>query len=207
MPSTDPSKYILHPHNALTVPQALLTAVCGLIVVFLMLAMLMVVIYVISWVVKQIEGKRKPAAAAPAKKAAPAPAAKPAAAPAAPAVDEGELVAVMMAAVAEESGMPMGSFQITNIAAAPAAPVAAPVAAPAPAPVAAPAPAPAPAPANKSASSSIRVDHEKLDHLMNLIGELLINRNRYAMIAKTLETSPADQVDVARVAQDISETT
>ena len=63
------------------------------------------------------------------------------------------------------------------------------------------------APANKSASSSIRVDHEKLDHLMNLIGELLINRNRYAMIAKTLETSPADQVNVAQVAQDISETT
>ena len=42
---------------------------------------------------------------------------------------------------------------------------------------------------------------------MNLIGELLINRNRYAMIAKTLETSPPDQVDVAQVAQDISETT
>lgn len=42
---------------------------------------------------------------------------------------------------------------------------------------------------------------------MNLIGELLINRNRYAMIAKTLETSPAAQVDVAQVAQDISETT
>lgn len=51
------------------------------------------------------------------------------------------------------------------------------------------------------------MDHEKLDHLMNLIGELLINRNRYAMIAKTLETSPADQVNVAQVAQDISETT
>jgi glutaconyl-CoA decarboxylase len=62
-------------------------------------------------------------------------------------VDEGELVAVMMAAVAEESGMPMGSFQITNVAPVAAAPVAAaPVAAPA-APVAAPAPAPAPAPA------------------------------------------------------------
>ena len=57
-------------------------------------------------------------------------------------VDEGELVAVMMAAVAEESGMPMGSFAITNVAPVAAAPVAAaPVAAPAPAaaPVAAPA--------------------------------------------------------------------
>ncbi len=102
---------------------------------------------------------------------------------------------------------------------APKEPVAPAVPAPAaPAPVAAKRVAPAPAqprpasasaaaPANKSASSSIRVDHEKLDHLMNLIGELLINRNRYAMIAKTLETSPAAQVDVAQVAQDISETT
>ena len=150
MPSTDPNKYILHPFEPLTVPEALLTAVCGLLVVFVMLAMLMVVIYVISWVVQKIDGARKPAAA-PVKKAAPAPAPKPAA-PAAPAQDEGELVAVMMAAVAEESGMPMGSFQITNIAsvpvmAAPAAPAAAPVAAPAPAPAAAPAPAPAAAPA------------------------------------------------------------
>ncbi len=58
----------------------------------------------------------------------------------------------------------------------------------------------------KSASSSIRVDHEKLDHLMNLIGELLINRNRYAMIAKTLEAGGPD-LDVATVAQDLSETT
>ena len=142
MPSTDPNKYILHPFEPLTIPEALLTAVCGLLVVFMMLAMLMVVIYIISWVVQQIDAKRKPAPA-PAKKAAPAP--KPAAAPAAPAVDESELVAVMMAAVAEESGMPMGSFQITNIAPAPAAPAAAPVA-PAPAPAPTPAPAPAAAP-------------------------------------------------------------
>lgn len=91
---------------------------------------------------------------------------------------------------------------------APAAKPAAKPAAPAASPAARPATGAATAaPANKSASSSIRVDHEKLDHLMNLIGELLINRNRYAMIAKTLETSPPDQVDVAQVAQDISETT
>ena len=153
MPSTDPNKYILHPFEPLTVPEALLTAVCGLLVVFVMLAMLMVVIYVISWVVQKIDGARKPAAA-PVKKAAPAPAPKPAA-PAAPAQDEGELVAVMMAAVAEESGMPMGSFQITNIAAAaPATPAAAP--APAPAPVAA-APVPAPAPAAAPAAGETAV--------------------------------------------------
>ena len=48
-----------------------------------------------------------------------------AAAPAAPQEDEAELVAVMMAAVADESGRPMGSFQITNVAPVAAAPVAA----------------------------------------------------------------------------------
>ena len=110
MPSVE--KAILNPNASLSVGDALL-------VVFMMLAILAVVIMVISKVVGSMEGKGK-AAPAPAKKAAAAP--KPAAAPAAPAVDEGELVAVMMAAVAEESGMPMGSFQITNIAAAPAAP-------------------------------------------------------------------------------------
>ena len=114
MPSTDPSKYILHPFEPLTVPEALLTAVCGLLVVFMMLAILMVVIMVISKVVAAIDAQHKPATAPAAKKAAPAPVPKPA--PAAPAQDDGELVAVMMAAVAEESGMPLGSFQITNIA-------------------------------------------------------------------------------------------
>lgn len=58
----------------------------------------------------------------------------------------------------------------------------------------------------KSTTSSIRVDYEKLDHLMNLIGELLINRNRYAMIAKNLESNAGD-IDIASVAQDLSETT
>ncbi len=58
----------------------------------------------------------------------------------------------------------------------------------------------------KVVTASIRVDYEKLDHLMNLIGELLINRNRYAMITKNLESSSSD-VDIASVAQDLSETT
>ena len=158
MPSVE--KAILNPNTSLSVGDALMVAVCGLLVVFMMLAILAVVIMVISKVVGSMEGKGK-AAPAPAKKAAAAP--KPAAAPAAPAVDEGELVAVMMAAVAEESGMPMGSFQITNIAAAPAAP-AAPVAAPAaaPAPVAAPAtaaPAPAAAPAAVAAGETAVNSH------------------------------------------------
>ena len=131
--------------------QALLIALCGLIVVFMMLGILALVIMVISKVVAAIDGKHKPAAA-PAKKAAPAP--KPAAAPAAPAQDEGELVAVMMAAVAEESGMPLGSFQITNIAPAAAAP--APAAAPVAAAPAAPAPALAPAAAPAAGETAVK---------------------------------------------------
>ena len=51
--------------------------------------------------------------------------------------------------------------------------------------------------AHKS-SSTIRVDHERLDHLMNLIGELIINRNRYALIARSLEGREED-INVAEV--------
>ena len=131
MPNADIA--ILNPFEPLSVPEALMVAVCGLLVVFLMLAILMLVIMVISKIVNAIEGKS--AAPAPQKKAA---------APAAPAVDEGELVAVMMAAVAEESGMAPNSFRITNIAAAPAAPAAAAPVAAAPAPAATPAPAAVP---------------------------------------------------------------
>ena len=89
-------------------------------------------------------------------------------------------------------------------------PQADPVAKSAP-PVAKPvAPAAKPAAGGEAApsksSSTIRVDHEKLDRLMELIGELIINRNRYSMIARQLEDSSGGP-DVARVAQDISETT
>ncbi|MDR1660138.1 MAG: Hpt domain-containing protein, partial [Desulfovibrio sp.] len=54
-------------------------------------------------------------------------------------------------------------------------------------------------------SSTIRVDHERLDHLMNLIGELIINRNRYSLIARSLEDDR--NIDIAQVAQSLSETT
>lgn len=53
-------------------------------------------------------------------------------------------------------------------------------------------------------STTIRVDHEKLDHLMNLIGELIINRNRYSMIARALAEG---QDNVPDVAQQLTETT
>ncbi|SIN70585.1 chemotaxis protein CheA [Halodesulfovibrio marinisediminis] len=76
------------------------------------------------------------------------------------------------------------------------------------APKAAPAPAKEKAPAKQQkpkSSSTIRVDHEKLDHLMNLIGELIINRNRYTMLARNLEDG--QNVDVQEVAQSLTETT
>ncbi len=60
------------------------------------------------------------------------------------------------------------------------------------------------APAKPKASTTIRVDHHKLDHLMNLIGELIINRNRYSMLARALEDG---QEEVHVVAQQLTETT
>ncbi|NDV18770.1 chemotaxis protein CheA [Pseudodesulfovibrio sp. JC047] len=61
-----------------------------------------------------------------------------------------------------------------------------------------------PSPVRPKASSTIRVDHHKLDHLMNVIGELIINRNRYAMLARALEEG---QEEVHVVAQQLTETT
>lgn len=82
---------------------------------------------------------------------------------------------------------------------------------PAPAPQVKPSPAPpvknAPAQGETHKSpSTIRVDHERLDHLMNLIGELIINRNRYTLIARSLEGREED-IKISEVAQDLSETT
>lgn len=98
-------------------------------------------------------------------------------------------------------------------ASAPAVPgrSAAPAAQPAPAASTARLAAPqtknaAPAAENHKSSSTIRVDHERLDHLMNLIGELIINRNRYTLIARSLEDS-SEKVDISHVAQSLSETT
>lgn len=56
---------------------------------------------------------------------------------------------------------------------------------------------------SKKTSSTIRVDHAKLDHLMNLIGELIINRNRFAMLAKALEAGE----NAHDIAQHLTETT
>ncbi|MBS6348972.1 MAG: OadG family protein [Oscillospiraceae bacterium] len=129
-----------------------MVAVCGLVVVFLMLAILALVIRINSKLVSLLEGRKEEPAPAPVTKHAPA---APAPAPAAPAVDEGELVAVMMAAIAEESGMSPNSFRITNVSDAPVAAAPAPAPAPAAAPAPAPAPAAEPAPAPAAAPVSV----------------------------------------------------
>ena len=79
-------------------------------------------------------------------------------------------------------------------------------AAPASPPAAAPAKADdkQPQAAKQKVSTTIRVDHQKLDHLMNLIGELIINRGRYTMLARALDDG---QQEVAEVAQQLTETT
>ena len=128
--------------------------------------------------------------------AAPAPSLAPAPAQAAPAPDKAEGPAAQAVPPAPVA------------ASAPLAASGQSAAQPAPGKAAAPA-APAKAAPGKDesskASSTIRVDHEKLDHLMNLIGELIINRNRYTMLARNLENNP--NIDVGKVAQDLSETT
>ena len=66
----DINKAILDPFTPLSVPEALMVAVCGIVVVFMMLAILALVIIIISKIVSSIEGKAAPAAPAPAPKAA-----------------------------------------------------------------------------------------------------------------------------------------
>jgi two-component system chemotaxis sensor kinase CheA len=52
-------------------------------------------------------------------------------------------------------------------------------------------------------AETIRVEHAKLDSLMNLIGELIINRNRFAMILKMV----AEGEDLPEIAVQLAETT
>jgi two-component system chemotaxis sensor kinase CheA len=131
-----------------------------------------------------------PAASAPAPKAAPAPAPKPAsAAKAAP------------APAPKPAPAPAAARPAPAPKAAPAAPVAARPEPEAPSAKAQPSAGPS---AKPKVSSTIRVDHQKLDHLMNLIGELIINRNRYTLLARALEEG---QQEVHAVAQQLTETT
>ncbi len=83
-----------------------------------------------------------------------------------------------------------------------AAPGAKPVAAVAPAPIAAPRPvaAPAPAPAAKPAAKplaeaehTVRVDTKRLDAIVNLIGELVLSRNRLKTLRARLRDEELDR--------------
>ena len=89
-------------------PGALLIAVCGLVVVFIVLAVLALMIMAISKVVAFIESFRKPAAAVPAAKPAAAPAPK-------KEEDDEELIAVITAAVAAEMGTTPDQTRLTSI--------------------------------------------------------------------------------------------
>jgi len=78
----------------------------------------------------------------------------------------------------------------------------APVPEPAPVAKAKPAPAPAPAPAKKKegaaaqAETTVRVDTKRLDDIMNLVGELVLVRNRLS----TLESTKSDEAMTQAVA-------
>lgn len=63
--------------------------------------------------------------------------------------------------------------------------VEAPAPKPAPAPAAAPNAAPASAPASAPVETSVRVDTHKLDRMMNLVGELVLVRNRLKALASS----------------------
>ena len=97
-------------HDPLGVLDALMIAVSGFFIVFLMLAVLWGIIVIISRAVTALAGKEQQSAAAP---AAPAPA--PAPAPAAPAavvlegIDETQ-AACVMAIVSHESGIPLNEL-------------------------------------------------------------------------------------------------
>jgi len=133
-------------------------------------------------------------AAAPAPKVAEktVPAPKADAEPAAPKVEP--------AAVAKPAVKQQPAPKPAKPASPPAAPAAGKVATPAPTAAQAAFEAGQP----QKGSTTIRVDHQKLDHLMNLIGELIINRNRYSMLARALEDG---HEEVATVAQQLTETT
>ncbi|MDR0239226.1 MAG: Hpt domain-containing protein [Deltaproteobacteria bacterium] len=150
--------------------------------------------------------------------------AKLAGAPATPPDSKLQAVPVPKPAPAAEKAPPPASaatpMPVAKPAAAPATHSAVPAPAAQPAPPAAAKPSPPPAkpaaPAgggagagaheSSKASATIRVDHEKLDHLMNLIGELNINRNRYTLIARQLEGS-GEEKNINEIAQSLSETT
>ena len=106
MPSIE--KAILDPFAPLSWGDAIMVAVCGMVVVFIVLVAIAVMMAYISKVVSAIE--RKLPAAAPEVKAAPAAAAAPK-----KEEDDEELIAVITAAVAAEMGTTPDQTRLTSI--------------------------------------------------------------------------------------------
>lgn len=104
-------------HDPLGVLDALMIAVSGFFIVFLMLAVLWGIIVIISRAVTALAGKEQQSAAAP---AAPAPAPAPMPVPAAPAavvlegIDETQ-AACVMAIVSHETGIPLDELVFKSI--------------------------------------------------------------------------------------------
>ena len=125
-------------------------------------------------------------------------------------------VPVASAPVVEAAPEPVAVAPVAAAPAAVAAPAPAPtpapapvaVAAPAPKPVAAPAPAPATAPAAPVVAQTIRVDLDKLDRLVNLVGELVITQ---AMLAQRLSCNDMGGVpeltDLDHLTRELQEST
>lgn len=102
---------------SLGIGELLTISAIGLVIVFIALGLLILAIKVMSLVFAKTGAGTKKAVpkAAPAKAAVPAPAR--AAAPAAPAVTEEDYAAIV-AAVSEETGLPLACFKITSITSA-----------------------------------------------------------------------------------------
>ena len=102
-------------HDPLGVLDALMIAVSGFFIVFLMLAVLWGIIVIISRAVTALAGTEQQSAAAP---AAPAPAPAPAPAAPAPVVLEGideTQAACVMAIVSHETGIPLDELVFKSI--------------------------------------------------------------------------------------------
>ncbi|MBC7355992.1 MAG: chemotaxis protein CheA [Desulfomicrobiaceae bacterium] len=130
--------------------------------------------------------------------------------------DEGIDFSVMLDLLAQEAGIlesmvesALAGLKAPRAADQPAPAPEAPPTAPTPQESSRPTPDPTPTPApaapaaERRGTNTIRVEHAKLDHLMNLIGELIINRNRFAMLARDLAAGG----DPHEVAQHLLETT
>src|SRR5690606_25045365 len=131
--------------------------------------------------------------------AAPVAAAKPAAAPAPDTIDEDEFEALLDQLHGKAAP---GARPLPAVAAAPAAAIAAPAPAPKPVPRPAPRPAaPPPRSAPAEAEHTVRVDTRRLDAIVNLIGELVLARNRLKTLRARLRD---DELDRAVASLDVA---